>query len=224
MGVAEPEQFGCTSRSGPDRRRQTDDQHDGGYWLASVRRRHVRQRDFGLIEQQQRIEPSVVREDVQQSVDTAAPILTSTGAATTRAGQGTAAAAWAANCRMTLPKTLGRALGVAGAGSGLTSRALGITAGAETAALSTANQPPYTPTGTIANGAIIANNVTFASNVNGGQNAISSSSTGTAGGTFTSVLNLTQGTSNFSGTAQGGSSAPFSIMQPSAFLNAMIKQ
>src|SRR4029077_17408470 len=46
--------------------------------------------------------------------DSNAPLLTSSGAGTTRAGQGTAAAAWAANCRMTLPKTLGRALGVAG--------------------------------------------------------------------------------------------------------------
>jgi hypothetical protein len=64
--------------------------------------------------------------------DTWAPLLTSTGAATTRAAQATAPAAWAANCRMTLPKQLGRSLMAAGAGAGLTARALGGTLGAET--------------------------------------------------------------------------------------------
>lgn len=48
-----------------------------------------------------------------------------------------AAADWAANKRIDLPKALGRAIGVAGAGSGLTSRTLGSTVGAETAIAST---------------------------------------------------------------------------------------
>ena len=48
-------------------------------------------------------------------------------------GRGVSAAAdWAANKKIALTKVLGRTLGVAGAGSGLTSRALGVTAGAET--------------------------------------------------------------------------------------------
>jgi hypothetical protein len=64
--------------------------------------------------------------------DATAPLLTSTGAATTRAAQATAPAAWAANCRMSLPKQLGRALMAAGAGAGLTNRALGQSLGAET--------------------------------------------------------------------------------------------
>lgn len=63
--------------------------------------------------------------------DANAPLLTSAGAATTRAAQGTLAAAYAAHCRMSLPKALGRVLAFGGAGSGLTSRALGETAGAE---------------------------------------------------------------------------------------------
>ncbi|MHC4711999.1 MAG: hypothetical protein ACYTAN_01845 [Planctomycetota bacterium] len=48
-------------------------------------------------------------------------------------GRGASAAAdWAAGKVITLPLTLGRALGVSGAGSGLTSRALGENLGAET--------------------------------------------------------------------------------------------
>ncbi len=70
--------------------------------------------------------------------DTNAPILTSAGGATTRAAQGTAAAAWAANCRMTLTKQLGRSLAVGGNGAGLTARSLGQNLGAETHTLATA--------------------------------------------------------------------------------------
>jgi hypothetical protein len=68
--------------------------------------------------------------------DANAPLLTSAGAATTRAAQGTALAAWAANCRMTLTKQLGRSICIAGAGAGLTSRTLGVSLGAETHAQS----------------------------------------------------------------------------------------
>jgi hypothetical protein len=64
--------------------------------------------------------------------DADVPIQTSAGAATTRAAQGAAATAWAAHCRLVLPQALGRELAVAGAGSGLTSRAIGSKAGAET--------------------------------------------------------------------------------------------
>ena len=45
---------------------------------------------------------------------------------------GSAAADWAANKKIQLLTALGRALGVAGTGSGLTARALGATVGAET--------------------------------------------------------------------------------------------
>lgn len=53
----------------------------------------------------------------------------------------TAAQDWSANKRLILPKLLGRALGVAGAGSGLTNRAIGASTGAETVTL-TVNQMP----------------------------------------------------------------------------------
>lgn len=48
---------------------------------------------------------------------------------------------------MTLPRALGRALGIAGSGSGLTARALGSTIGAETHTLSEAEMPSHTHTG-----------------------------------------------------------------------------
>lgn len=64
--------------------------------------------------------------------DADAPLLTSVGGATTRAAQGLAADAWATNCRMTLPRQLGRSIAIAGAGAGLTARALGHYDGNET--------------------------------------------------------------------------------------------
>jgi microcystin-dependent protein len=74
------------------------------------------------------------------------PITTSTGAATTRAAQGTAAAAWAANCRMALPRQLGRTLAVGGAGSGLTNRQLGSTLGVETHIQTISEMPSHVHT------------------------------------------------------------------------------
>lgn len=76
-----------------------------------------------------------------------APLQTSTGAATTRGAFANAAAAWAANCRIFLPKMLGRALAAAGSGSGLTARALGSIDGAETVALTVPQLPAHTHTG-----------------------------------------------------------------------------
>jgi hypothetical protein len=159
--------------------------------------------------------------------DAASPIFTSGGGATTRAGQTNAASAWAANCRISLPKTLGRALAVAGSGSGLTARALGSTAGAETATLGTANLPPYTPTGTnsvttLAGGKSMALYLAPAFSSANGTGSINTAydTAGPTNITFSTTLPAT----TFTGTAQGGTSTAFSIMQPATFLNAMIKQ
>jgi hypothetical protein len=75
--------------------------------------------------------------------DANVPLLTSAGAATTRAAQGTAAAAWAANCRMTLPLQLGRSIAIAGSGAGLTTRTLGGADGVETQTLTTSQLPAH---------------------------------------------------------------------------------
>ena len=64
--------------------------------------------------------------------DTVCPLLTNTGAATTRAAQGTAAAAFAAHCQMSLPKGSQRGVGVAGSSDAtLTARTLGSVFGVE---------------------------------------------------------------------------------------------
>jgi hypothetical protein len=149
-------------------------------------------------------------------VDANAAITTSAGGATTRAAQVNAATAWANHCRIALPKVLGRALAVAGSGSGLTSRALGVTAGAETATLVTANLPPYTPAGTITNGAITINH-----NANSGSNQAGTNPG--AGSNALATITASQAASTFTGTAQGGTSTAFSIEQPTVHLNCMIK-
>jgi hypothetical protein len=75
--------------------------------------------------------------------DAIAPILTSAGGATTRAAQTNAATAWANNCRMSLTRQLGRSISIAGAGAGLTPRALGGFIGAETHVIALAEAPPH---------------------------------------------------------------------------------
>lgn len=65
-------------------------------------------------------------------------------------GRGASAAAdWAANKTIGLTKMLGRALAVAGSGSGLTARSLGQTVGAETHVLDTTEIPAHTHTTTV---------------------------------------------------------------------------
>lgn len=59
---------------------------------------------------------------------------------------GSAAADFAAHKKITLPKALGRALGASGAGSGLTSRALGQNLGEETHQLTIPEMPSHTHT------------------------------------------------------------------------------
>jgi len=147
--------------------------------------------------------------------DTTTPILTSAGAAVTRASLGSAAAAWASLCRMSLPKTLGRALAIAGAGSGLTARTLGTLVGQETVTLATTNLPPYTPSGSV---------TVFSPTVN-----IMIGGAGGAGPGFNNspaaaaLSQMPASSATFSGNAQGGTSTPFPTMQPSSFLNAMVK-
>lgn len=151
--------------------------------------------------------------------DTAAPILTSGGGATTRASQVSASAAWAANCRMSLPKAMGRAFGGAGSGSGLTARPLGSNAGADTVVLTTVNLPPYTPAGSVSVNStlsdIVRGNPTTWANGTGG--AFQAFNPGQV------VSQQIASTGSLSGTAQGGTSTPVSIVQASVFVNWMVK-
>lgn len=150
-------------------------------------------------------------------------ITTNAGGATTRAAQTNPATAWAAHCRIALPKTLGRALGIAGAGSGLTSRVLGVVAGSETHTLTAAESAVLTYTAAVTDpghthavtGGTKGASGTFNSAFGGGGQAIlippvdiavSSATTGITAGV----------------TANAGGGAHTS-MQPTIFINAMIK-
>lgn len=108
---------------------------------------------------------------------------------------GSAAADWAANKTIGLTKMLGRALAVAGSGSGLTARALGLTVGTETHLLDTTEIPAHThatSTGALSDPGIVA--------AGSDPDFFSASTTGSTGG----------------GLAHNN-------MQPTAFLNVLIK-
>lgn len=126
--------------------------------------------------------------------DTYAPVSTGRGAS--------AAADFAAHKTIALPKTLGRALAVAGAGAGLTSRSLGQTAGTETHTLSESEIPSHQhATGVGAN-----------SNINSWGQTSDQAMSGTAIGAY-----------NPSKSGFTGGGGAHNNMQPSSFLNVMIK-
>ena len=125
--------------------------------------------------------------------DAWAPILTSAGAATTRAAQTNAGAAWIANCRMTLPRQLGRSIAVAGTGTALTARPLGAYVGEENHQLTIAELASHTHS--------IASTTPFPGYAAGNDlNLVGSAATGAA-----------------------GSDVPHNTMQPTSFWNVMIK-
>lgn len=75
-------------------------------------------------------------------------LFTSAGVATTRAAQGTALVAFNNGCRINLPPGPGRALGIAGFGTGLSPRPLGGGVGAETVTMTAAQMPVHNHTAT----------------------------------------------------------------------------
>jgi microcystin-dependent protein len=147
-------------------------------------------------------------------VDATCPLFTSTGTPTTRGAQGTAAAAYAAHCRISTPALLGRAMAMAGGGSGLTGRNLGSTIGTETTTLAQANLPSV-------NFNVTDPGHTHVHNTPAAGGAVVQTGAGTG------VTGLTAGTINTATTGisvgSGGSGTAVSNMQPSTFLNAMVK-
>ena len=131
----------------------------------------------------------------------ACTVLSSAGVATSKGAS--AAADWNDSKRLVLPKILGRALASAGAGSGLTSRARGASVGNETVALTIAQLPAHTHTMTLkTTHGRDANTPDDARFCNG-----DSWSNTTRTGTTSSV----------------GSGNAHNNMQPTVFLNVMIK-
>lgn len=151
-------------------------------------------------------------------------------------GRGASAAAdFAANKALTLPKALGRALAVAGAGSGLTARALGEYLGAETHALTAAENGPH------AHGINDAGH-SHTTNTTGDHSHTSAADAVHDGGAITDNQSIwpcaergtatgvagahshTVSASNANITVQSnGSGMPHNNMQPSAFFNVMVK-
>lgn len=107
------------------------------------------------------------------------------------------------------------------ADDGLNGDTLGAAGGGETQTLVTGNLPAYTPAGNISNGAITFPNSATSGIAGGSVNGIT---LGTTSGTtnLTTPLGPTQATSTFTGTAQGGTSTAFGVVQPTFILNYII--
>lgn len=133
-------------------------------------------------------------------------------------GRGASAAAdYAANKTIALPKTLGRALGIAGSGASLTARALGEVLGAETHTLAAAEGPVHShPASQAAH-----NHTTDASETGGGSSGtlLSAPSNGAPTKSFT-TSNATPAVTVSNNTTGGGA---HNNMQPTSFINAMVK-
>lgn len=101
---------------------------------------------------------------------------------------------------------------------------LGAVGGEQSATLVTANLPPYTPSGSITNGALhlttltggnpYVNNGSPAGSVQSGANNIYQNN---------GALVITQDPSTFTGTPQGGTSTPFSKVQPTIVCNYIMR-
>jgi microcystin-dependent protein len=124
-----------------------------------------------------------------------------------------AAADFAAHKTIALPKALGRVLGSAGAGSGLTSRVLGYTTGEETHVLTTAELAAHTHD---ASGYTISPNQTIT--------FLSTASTDANSPNVGRVISGTTASTSISGNSGStGSDTAHNNMQPSLFVNWMIK-
>lgn len=107
------------------------------------------------------------------------------------------------------------------AGSGLDGIALSATGGTESRQLTTANLPPYTPSGSVST----SHNLTVPGAVLGGTN--SSNTFGFDGSSF-SPATSNQAVSgsvsaSFTGAAQGGTSQAFGLVQPTIICNKIIR-
>jgi microcystin-dependent protein len=140
-------------------------------------------------------------------------------------GRGASAAAdFAANKTIALPKSLGRAIAIYGLGSGLTSRAIAAVVGAETHQLSTAEMPSHTHTQDAHNHTQDAHAHDQRYSLTGGVDAYpvgtTSDTEGNGGVTGNTIATNQPATAVNQNTGGGGS---HNNMQPTFFINAMIK-
>ncbi|MCG2665882.1 phage tail protein [Bradyrhizobium sp. GCM10023182] len=97
---------------------------------------------------------------------------------------------------------------------------LGAVGGAQSGTIGTSNLPPYTPSGSVTSTLVNGGN-TFYGFIQPGNN-VQVGGTGT-GGAATVATSLLSVTSSFTGTAQGGTSAAFSVTQPTIVLNKLLR-
>ncbi|WOH58530.1 tail fiber protein [Bradyrhizobium sp. BWC-3-1] len=98
---------------------------------------------------------------------------------------------------------------------------LGATGGAQSSTLLTANLPPYTPSGTITNGAITFSNMQVTSQATGASQGFTTGPS-QANADMTNRSGVAQATTTFTGTAQGGTSAAFPNVQPTIITNYIL--
>jgi hypothetical protein len=137
---------------------------------------------------------------------------------------------WGANKTITLPDWRGRALAalddmgntaagrLTAAGFGVAATVLGAASTPlETKTLVTANLPPYTPAGSVASS--ITNSIAPATGAVANQFLIQAGTLVFTAATFTSI----SVSSSFTGTAQGGTSTPIPIIQPTMLATVYLK-
>ncbi len=150
-------------------------------------------------------------------------------------GRGASVAAdYAANKTIALPDLRGRVIaGFDDMGStaasrltatgGMSGSGIGGVSSAQTATLITANLPAYTPAGSISNGAITTTATTNTLAGNGSTLTNGSGGVAVPSGASAMTMSSSQATSTFTGTAQGGTSTAFAIVQPTMFATIYIK-
>jgi len=145
--------------------------------------------------------------------------ISDTYAPVTGGRSGTALADWLANKPMALPKMLGRALAIAGSGTGLTARSLGEAMGAETTTLTAAQIPAHSHPNSL-NDPGHSHTVTVKTSnypaQPGGDNSAGNGASAVSTSTATTGITIT----NANNTGGGGA---HTNMQPTSFLNAMVK-
>ncbi len=154
--------------------------------------------------------------------DTYAPVAGGRGAS--------AAADWAANKTISLPKTLGRALAVAGSGSGLTTRALGQTFGNETHSMTAAENGPHTHSGSFSGSASVSTSLYTFTQVGGSLHGLQVDAATPVSAANNGSNSASSASLAGSGSASGsisvnssGSGTPFSVVDPTTYLHVMVK-
>jgi microcystin-dependent protein len=101
----------------------------------------------------------------------------------------------------------------------------GALGGSQSKTLATSNLPPYTPAGTVNTSTSVTSTATqFNSAVNGGTGAFGTNTTSGGVSNLAGILGISLASSStFTGSAQGGTSAPFSAIPPSRTVNFIIK-